>query len=132
MDALVDRIYEAAVFPDEWSPVLHDVADGAGAAGAGLLIRRSDAWIGWRASPSIDVGISAYLSSDKSATSIALQRLAAADSTEFLADHQLFTEEEYMSDPVTVDWATPYGLHRGAAARSICPAGTMRWSRSSG
>lgn len=122
-EQLIDRIYEAAAFPEQWSSALHEVASAAGAAGAGLLLRRSDAWVGWRASPGIDVGLSAYLSSDRSVTSIALPRLIAADSTEFLADHQLFTDEEYMSDPVTVDWATPYGLHRGAATGVNLPGG---------
>ena len=122
-NALIHRIYEAAVLPEGWSLVLHEMAAAVDAAGAGLLIRRSDAWAGWRGSPGIDVGLSAYLSSDKSVTSIALPRLVAADHAGFLADHQLFTEDEYMHDPVTVDWATPYGLHRGAATGIDLPGG---------
>jgi DNA-binding CsgD family transcriptional regulator len=122
-EQLIDRIYEAAALSEEWPAVLHDVAAHADAAGAGLLVRRSDAWIGWTISPGIAVGLDSYLSSGKSVNSIAHHRLAAADSSGFLADHQLFTEDEYMSDPVTVDWATPYGLHRGAAAGINLPGG---------
>ena len=123
-EQLVDGIYEAAAFPDEWPAVLHEVASKGEAAGAGLLVRRSDAWIGWRISPAIADGLDAYLRSGKSVTSIAHHRLAASDREGFLADHQLFSEDEYLGDPVTTAWATPYGLHHGAAAGIALPGGS--------
>jgi DNA-binding CsgD family transcriptional regulator len=122
-EILVDRIYEAAAMPDAWPSVLHDLAGQADAEGAGLLIRRSDAWIGLRIPPSIAVGLGAYLSSGASARSIAHHRLAAADSAGFLSDQDLFSESEYLADPVTTQWATPCGLHHGAATGISTPAG---------
>jgi DNA-binding CsgD family transcriptional regulator len=116
-ESLVDSIYEAAALPEAWPSVLHDLASNADAAGAGLLVRRSDAWIGWRISAAIADGLDAYLSSGASKNSIAHLRLAAADRAGFIA------EDEYLDDPVTTAWATPYGLHHGAAAGITLPSG---------
>lgn len=52
MDALLDRIYEAAAIPENWSGLLHDLSRLAGARGAVMLVNNpsSSQWI---ASPGV-------------------------------------------------------------------------------
>jgi len=122
-ESLINRIYEAAALPEVWPGVLHDMAIAVDAAGAGLLMRRSDDWVGWRISPTIADGVDAYLRSGASATSIAYHRLAALDRAGFAADHELFSEAEYHADPMTAVWARPCGLYHGAATGIATPGG---------
>jgi len=44
--------------------VLDDLAEVARGVCAGLMIRRSDAWIGWRVSPGVSASADAYLRSE--------------------------------------------------------------------
>jgi DNA-binding CsgD family transcriptional regulator len=127
---LVDRIYEAAAMPDAWPSVLHDLAGQAGGACSGLLVRRSDAWIGWRFSPGVEeVSAAAYLRSEAAGRSTTMQRLARADRARFLADHEAYSDEEYRADPLISDWAVPNALYHGAATGISTPAGdyVMVW-----
>jgi DNA-binding CsgD family transcriptional regulator len=119
---LVDRIYEAAVTPDAWPSVLHDLATQVGGLGALLLTRRSDAWTGWRISPEIEMGVDAYLRSDAPAHSITPQRLSRLDRAGFVANHELFSDEEYEADAMYTAWALPNGLYNGAATGIATPA----------
>jgi hypothetical protein len=63
-EPLLDRIYEAAVDPEVWPSVLHDLSSTVEGAGAVLLTRRSDAWLGWRCSAELEPGLDAYLNSE--------------------------------------------------------------------
>jgi DNA-binding CsgD family transcriptional regulator len=120
---LIDRIYEAAAAPGLWEPVLHDLAVQVGSAGAILLTRRSDAWTGWRISREIESGADVYLRSDAALQSETTARLLAANRQGFVADHELFSEAEYASDPFMTEWAAPNGLQHGAAAGILIPGG---------
>jgi hypothetical protein len=48
IEALADRIYEAAIYPDNWFATLHELSLVSASAGGVILQRRSDNWIGWR------------------------------------------------------------------------------------
>jgi len=120
---LVDRIYEAAAMPDAWPSVLDDLADQAGGVGAALLARRSDAWIGSRISPAHEASAEAYLRSASAARSNTTQRLVALDRAGFVADHELFSDEDYRTDAFVTDWAAPNGMHHGAATGISTPIG---------
>jgi DNA-binding CsgD family transcriptional regulator len=121
---LIDRIYDAALFPDAWPALLQDLAGTVEAAGCTLLTRRNDNWVGWRLSP----GMSAY-NGDVYLTSEAAQRsrttaaMIAANHAGFVADHDVMGDEEFLSDPMMTEWGTPAGLHRVAATAIFVPGG---------
>ena len=60
-EELVGRIYEAAVDPELWPSVIHDVGQYGDAVAGALLAARSDRWVGWRCSPGTPSGIDDYL-----------------------------------------------------------------------
>ena len=118
------NIYEAAAMPDAWPSVLQDLAGQASGVCAGLLVRRSDAWVGWRFSPGSEgAAADAYLRSEAATRSTSPQRLAKADRAGFLADHEAYSDEEYRADPMVTDWIAPSALHHGAATGISTPAG---------
>ena len=122
-EKIVDRIYEASTEPDLWSAALHDLGEAVGAPAVGMITRRNDNWIGWRYSPNTPPGIDAYLSSEAAARSHAPVRLIAANHAGFISDTDLFSEEEYLSDPLMTEWAGPNGLHHAAATAIQVPTG---------
>jgi len=102
-ETLVDRIYEAATNADLWPQVMHDLGETVGAAGGIILARRSDAWLGWRYSPALE-GVDDYLNSPAVARSQATTRLIAANRAGFVDAHEVFTEEEWIADPLMTTW----------------------------
>lgn len=120
---LVDRIYEAAAVPEFWPDVMQDLSRLAGAAGAGLFVRREDEWYGWRISACLPDPAD-YLA-QHSAKSLSTPRLLAAGHAGFLADHEAFTDEEYRSDPMITRWAVPGGLYHVAASAIQVPSGDL-------
>jgi DNA-binding CsgD family transcriptional regulator len=125
-EGLVDRIYQAATEPDQWSSVLDDLAKACGSAGAGLLTRRSDRWIGWRHSEAmVATGIDAYHRSDAATRSKTTARLLAFDRSGFVTNEELFTDEEYRADAFVTEWAAPSGMHHGAATAIHVPTGDL-------
>jgi DNA-binding CsgD family transcriptional regulator len=127
MDAyqnLVGRIYEAAVDPDLWPDVMHDLAHSIDAVGGIILTRRSDAWLGWRHSPALE-GVSRYLLSPAVAKSQATVRLLGANRAGFVAASEVFTEEEWLADPLMTAWGTHAGLFHATAAAIPMPTDDM-------
>ena len=122
-EALVDRIYEASATPDNWPAVMHDLAATVGAAGGCILTRRSDSWIGWRYSEGLAPGGEAYLRSAAAQRSQTTARLIGANRAGFVTSQELFTDEEYRSDPMITDWAAPIGLLHAAASAIMVPSG---------
>ena len=124
-ELVVDRIYESAIFPDKWMGALDGLVAATDNAQATLLTRRADAWVGWRLSEQYVDTAEAWLNSDGPSRSIAPVRLFQAAHAGFLADHQLFTTEEYLNDPLIAEWARPNGLHHGAATAIHAPSGDL-------
>jgi DNA-binding CsgD family transcriptional regulator len=113
-DALCERIYDAAIDAERWPDVLAELAAAADCAWAALLTRRSDAWLGWRISPSAAGEVDTYLRSEAAQRSITTERLFACDRAGFATDQDLFLEDEYRADSF-VQWANAHGFHHGAA-----------------
>jgi DNA-binding CsgD family transcriptional regulator len=124
-EVLVDRIYQAALFPDDWPAVLHNLAQLVHAAGTSLVTRRSDAWIGWRISPGMAVLGDGYFTSEAAARSRTTAALLEANRAGFVAEHEVMGEEEFLNDPLMVEWGTPAGLHRAAATAILVPGGDL-------
>jgi DNA-binding CsgD family transcriptional regulator len=121
-ESLVDQIYEAATNPDLWPQVMHDLGGAVDGAGGIILTRRSDSWLGWRVSLALEPGADAYLTG-AAAKSKATARLLGLNRAGFVADQEIFSDEEYFSDPMIVHWGAPAGLHHAAATAIHVPTG---------
>ena len=113
LERLIDQIYEAAANADLWPQVLHHLGQSVDAAGGIILVRRSDAWLGWRYSDALAPGADALFSGDY--RSQATERLLNARCAGFVTEEELFSDEEYLADPLMTEWCTPAGLHHATA-----------------
>jgi DNA-binding CsgD family transcriptional regulator len=125
IELMIDRIYEASVAPELWSAVLDQISSLAGGCGAALLTRRSDAWTGWRLTLPGAEHCNSYLQSEAATHSATTPRLIAMKRAGFVADHELFSERDYLADPFMANYATPAGLHHGAATAIEIPTGDL-------
>jgi DNA-binding CsgD family transcriptional regulator len=123
-ESLVDRIYEAAADADLWPEVMHDFGAAVEAAGGIILTRRADSWLGWRYSPALE-GVSDYLNSPAVAKSEATTRLLAVNRAGFVDAAEVFTEKEWLADPLMTEWAIPAGLHHAVATAMPAPTGDL-------
>ena len=124
-ETLVDRIYEAALFPELWPSVLQSLDRVADGTGATLLTRRSDAWVGWKLSPSAMSYEERYFASGAATASRTTTKLIAANRAGFAADHEVMGEEEFLNDPLIRDFGSALGLHRAAATAILVPGGDV-------
>lgn len=122
-EALVDRIYEAALLPEGWRVVLHDMGLLVDGVGASLLTRSVDAWTGFRSSPSLEIHHERFAGSPAATQSRTTERLLGMNRAGFVADHEVMSDEEYLQDPLMTTLGTPLGLHRGAATAILIPGG---------
>ena len=124
-EALIDRIYEVSVVPGEWPSLLHDLSDIVDGQGACFTVKRHDSWLGGCGSPGVARFMQEFLHSENARRSTAAMKLVAANRAGFVADYELFTEEEITSDPSYTDWAAPNGTHYGTATAIVVPNGDV-------
>jgi DNA-binding CsgD family transcriptional regulator len=122
---LVDRIYEAAAVPECWPEVLDRLAHRVAAFGGVMLVRRCDAWTGWRLSPCYEESFHAYLNDGIDRRSQSAHRLLAADYPGFLTVADIYTPEEWRADPLYADWAVKWGLDQAAATAIPVSSGEL-------
>lgn len=60
---------------------------------------------------------------DGAMRSQATVRLLAANRAGFVDAREMFTEEEWLADPLMTEWAIPAGLHHAAATAIPLPTG---------
>ena len=125
LEELVGRIYEAAVEPDTWPSVLHDIGRSVDAVGAALAAARSDRWVGWRCSPGTPPEFDSYLRSDAPTRSQITTRLVQANRAGFVPDEDVLAEEAWLADPLMAEFASPAGLHHAAATAIHVPNGDL-------
>ncbi len=70
-------------------------------------------------------GAAAYIASDAGARSQTTTRLLAAQRSGFVTSQELFTEEEYLADPMMTEWGAANGLCHGAATAIHVPNGDL-------
>ncbi|TAJ84391.1 MAG: LuxR family transcriptional regulator [Reyranella sp.] len=122
-ELLVQQIYEAAVFPEQWPCVLERLGEAASSPGVVLLTRRSDAWTGSCIAKPLEAAFATYLTSDIPAQSDTTRRLLAADHAGFLTDDDLFTPAEWAREPARRDWGIEHGWNHCAATAISVPTG---------
>ncbi len=120
-ETLVDDIYEAAIYPEKWPCVLHELSQASGCAGGVILLRRSNNWIGWRFSEGLP-GAREYLESEAPVHSRTTERLVKFDRAGFVTDTDIMTEAEWRADSLMTAWGTPNRLHHAAATAIKTPS----------
>jgi DNA-binding CsgD family transcriptional regulator len=124
-EQVIKDIYDAAGDPQRWDRVLQFIGDSVGASASLLLTARHDNWVGWRHSIQTPATVSAYLRSEASPRSQATPRLLAMNHPGFVAEHDAFSEMEFLRDPLMTEWGTPENLHHAAATAIHMPTGDM-------
>ncbi len=120
---IVDRIYQAAAAPNLWVSVLQDISNSVGASLGALLVARSDQWVGWRLSGDTPAVAETYLRSDTYIKSQSTARLIQMNRAGFVGTHEIFTDEEYLADPLMTELGALTGLHHAAATAIHIPTG---------
>ena len=124
-ETLVDQIYEAATNPDLWPQVMEDLGGAVDAAGGFLVTRRAEKWIGWRCSDALAPGSEAWLTGAAAERSHATARLVGFNRAGFVARQEVFTDQEWLAEPLLTEWCGPLGLDHCAATAIPAPTGDL-------
>lgn len=125
-NALVDRIYEAAVLPELWPAVLHDVSMMAGCIGGVLFTTAAREISRWTSSEG-----TAQIMSDFAAdlelqnNNMRLQSALAAKHHGFFANHHFYGREEMERSLVYTKFFLPRGLGYAAGTALPMPNGDI-------
>ncbi|WP_156383020.1 LuxR C-terminal-related transcriptional regulator [Rhizobium sp. Root483D2] len=123
MDAIIDRIYEASLLPDNWSEVLHRFA-GIADSRAGIMIATSGdsfKWIG--SSPEAERFTREHYGFEGARERT--KRLIGLERAGFVSDFDVFTDREMKTIPLFSDYLIPMGLGRGIATVLKVPDNEM-------
>lgn len=124
-EKIIDLIYEAAVFPDLWNPVLDSLRKLASGAGTVLAIRRSDGWGDWIASDEISGVMSEFFQSDMPGRTEITARLIGADHPGFISEKDVFVGDEAQYDPFFRELMNPRGFGSALATAIQVPTGDL-------
>ena len=108
-ESLVDRIYEAALVPEQWPAVLGTLSALSGGAGGLLFTSRLDR-IRWTGSPDIYDLFNEFLREGWAAINPRMPRMAALNHPGFIRDYDCFTPDELDRDPVYTGFYRKRGL----------------------
>lgn len=118
----IDRVYEAAVLPELWSPLLDDLSRGHGFEGGVLFTISAMAQRGV-CSPGVKDVFTAFLAQGWAAKSERALRTIAKRHAGFVRDEDLFTAAEIETDPLHADLLRPFGFGDVAGTVIDCPNG---------
>ncbi len=82
-----------------------------------------DRWVGCTRSIETPPTLDEYLLSNGPTHSQSTPRLIQANCSGFVSERDLFTDEEFLSDPLMTEWAARAGLHHAAATAIHIPTG---------
>lgn len=119
-EALIDRIYEAALVPELWPSVLGDVAALAGGVGGILLTAAPNQISRWTSSDSVRELMEAFVSDPElQSNNVRLQRGIALKHHGFFGNDALYSAEDMAQTLIYKKFFLPRGL--GYAAGTILP-----------
>ncbi|QOZ29388.1 helix-turn-helix transcriptional regulator [Bradyrhizobium sp. CCBAU 51753] len=122
---LIELAYEAAVVPELWPKVLHQVGNIASARGI-VLLTADPHDVRWVASPDIHDDMVAYVEGRWHERNGRLPRLLAANHAGFLREIDVFdTPEEIQQDQQIREFFRPRGLGWGAGTAIPVPSGDV-------
>ena len=121
-DTLIDAIYEAAVVPERWPVVLHDLATSVEAAHGCFFSFHGDVtqWTGSALGAEL---IREWIAIEPRPLNTRSQRAFARHHSGFLTDLDIFTESEIADDPFYRDFLHPRGYGWCAGAFIDVPSG---------
>ena len=127
---MIEAIYEAAVLPDQWAGVLGEIAEGAGFAGGLVtaappikpeLLATMAPRIRWIASPALEPAATRYFAEGWFARCGCARRGMKLAHPGFVADTDLFSQEEMNAEP-SYTFFHQYGFGSMAALFLRLPA----------
>ena len=121
MDLLVDKIYDAAIAPQQWPTALAALAERFGAKG-GLLFASTAGETRWTGSGQAAEVMREFVAQGWMDRNDRMMRLIARRHAGFLTDLDLFSAAEIGASPVYTQFLTPRGFS-ASAATSIAGAG---------
>lgn len=121
-ESLTDRIYEAALVPEQWRDVLGAFARLAGAKDATLIATRGVCFSGWLSS-SVEFDEIVEAHSNRYANNLRTSRLIAAQHTGFLQDRDVMTADELNREPIYQEFLIPKGYGSGVATAIFSTSG---------
>jgi len=125
LDELIDRVYEAAAFPDLWPSALNGLAELGDSVGSVAILRSGDQWTGWKASAVFEGPFQDYLQTDINQRSLTTRRLIERDWAGFTAITDIFTPEEWELDPLRAEFCLVHGWDQATATAIPLPTGDM-------
>ena len=121
-EALVDKIYQAALDAHLWPEVLGAIAEEVGAAGGVILTRHSDSWTGWKYTERSFSGLDDYIL-HRSHRSRSTELLMKAQHPGFISTQDVFeSERAYLEDAMMKEFGVQRGLHYGVATLIQTPS----------
>lgn len=110
-DGLIDRIYEAAVVPELWPRVLHDISVLSGCLGGVLFTTAAREITRWTSSDGTRSLFEEFLANQAAQDdNIRLKKSVAARHHGFLGNHQLYGRAEMDQSAIYTDFFFPRGL----------------------
>jgi DNA-binding CsgD family transcriptional regulator len=123
-EELLDKIYKAPVDPDLWTSILDDVTAMLDARGSVLLVERNDGWVGWRSTESLKPQINHQIENHLDTRfAVINNRLKSRNSQDFIAEHYLFDEQEWLETPFMKEYGIPNSLKHTVGAYIELPQG---------
>ena len=106
-DELINKIYAVTSNSDAWSSLLDDLSSLTDSFGSALSVERNNEIVGWRVSNSLKKTLEGQIEKHlNTRLAVINNRMRAKNTPEFLADHYLFEEEEWLNTP----FMTEYGI----------------------
>lgn len=124
-EELVDQIYEAATDPAIWPQVMRVLAEQVDAEAGIVVTRRADAWTGWCGFGPFATGHTDAWLANRAMSSQTTANLLSFDRAGFIAEHEGFDDDEWLSDPFMTEWCGPLGLHHCTATAISVPTGDL-------
>ena len=122
--SLVDRIYEAAFFPEYWDAVIADIADLSGSVSGSMLLVDPSLPPLWAATANVHEQLGAYSQTAGWYNNPRMMRLLRRDHAGFVRDIDVSTDEEIRSD-LHVKFMKRAGLENQAATGVVMPTGEL-------
>jgi hypothetical protein len=124
LDSLIDNIYEAALFPELWTSVLHAITDLAEGAFASLFVQ-SRGELRWIGTPEADALIADYVALGRPDFNSRISRAKRLNPVGFISDQDIFSSEEMDNDPFYTEFLRPRGYGWVADSHIVSPSGEM-------
>ncbi|MDE2378877.1 helix-turn-helix transcriptional regulator [Bradyrhizobium sp.] len=99
---LVSLIYEAAAIPERWPGVLASISQMADCVGGGLFTAATPDKVRWTSSANLHETMTEFIRNGWAANNPRPAKLFALNHAGFVRDRDIFTDEEFDNDPVTI------------------------------